>query len=46
MLRGVASERQEEIAMGQLEGLVMAGLVLCGSGLLGIGWVAALYSAF
>jgi hypothetical protein len=32
--------------MAQLEGLVMAALVACGSGLLGIGWVVALYSAF
>lgn len=32
--------------MAQLEGLVMSALVACGSGLLGVGWIAALYSAF
>jgi hypothetical protein len=32
--------------MGQLEGLVMAALIACGSGMLGVGWMAVLYSAF
>jgi hypothetical protein len=30
----------------QLEGLVLAALVACGSGMLGVGWLAALYGAF